>query len=123
MADWLEGFQKIEDISGIPGTVCAVSDVYFISEGSEMTIRETITEIVPNESISMLFTSDFMDMDYKLSMTAEDGKTKISTSTTATGNGLVSKSIIAMIGSSLEAQEETNLASLKKVIEENSKTY
>ncbi len=123
MADWLDGFQKIEQVSGTPGTVGAVSDVYFINEGQEMTIRETITDIVPNESISMLFTSDFMDMDYRLSMESIDGKTKINSRTTCKGNGMVSKSLIAMIGSSIKTQEETNLSNLKKIIEENSKDY
>lgn len=123
MSDWLEGFQKIEQISGTPGTVGAVSDVYFMTDGQEMTIRETITEIVPNESVSMLFTSDFMDMDYKLSMESIDGKTKIYSNTTCKGNGMVSKSFIALMGNSIETQEETNLSNLKKTIEENSKVY
>ncbi|MFS4491720.1 SRPBCC family protein [Maribacter sp. 2308TA10-17] len=123
MSQWLEGFQKFEHVSGTPNTVGAVSDVYFITDGQEMTIRETITDIVPNESVSMKFTSDFMDMDYTLAMESVDGKTKISSSTTATGNGMVSKSIMAMMSSALKTQEETNLTSLKKTIEENSKNY
>ncbi len=123
MSDWLDGFQKTEHVSGTPGTVGAVSDVYFITDGEEMTIRETITGIVPDESISMSFTSDFMDMDYKLTMKSIDGKTKISTNTTAIGNGVISKSIMALIGSSIKAQEETNLSSLKKTIEKNTKNY
>ncbi|SHH64770.1 SRPBCC family protein [Winogradskyella jejuensis] len=122
MADWLEGFQKIEHISGTPDSVGAVSDVHFITEGQEMVIRETITEIVPNESVAMTFTSDFMDMDYKLSMNAVDGKTKISSSTNAKGNGMFSKSLMALMSSSIKEQEETNLANLKKVIEENEST-
>ena len=123
MSDWLDGFQKIEQVSGSPGTVGAISDVYFISEGQEMIVRETITGIVPDESVSMSFASDFMDMDYKLSMTSIDGKTKITSNTTAIGNGMVSKSIMALIGNSIKTQEETNLTNLKKTIEKNSKNY
>ncbi len=123
MSDWLEGFQKIEQVSGSPNTVGAVADIYFVTDGQEMTIRETITEIVPNESVSMLFTSDFMDMDYKLTMESIDGKTKINSSTTCKGNGMVSKSLIALMGNSMETQEKTNLSSLKKTIEQNSKNY
>lgn len=123
MADWLIGFQKMEHVSGTPGTVGAVSDVYFTHEGQDMTIRETITEIAPNESITMLFESDFMDMDYKIGMEPIDGKTKISSSTTAVGNGSVAKSIMALMGGSIKAQEEINLANLKKTIEENTTNY
>ncbi len=123
LSDWLSGFQKVEHVSGTPGTVGAVSDVHFMTDGQEMTIRETITGIVPNQSISMSFTSDFMNMDYKLAMTPVDGKTKISSSTTTKGNGMVSKSMMALMGSSIKAQEDTNLSNLKSTIEKNSKSY
>ncbi|MFC0605512.1 SRPBCC family protein [Winogradskyella pulchriflava] len=123
MADWLPGFQKVEHVSGTPGTVGAVSDVYFINEGQEMVIRETITNLVPNETIEMTFTSDFMNMDYKLNMAPMDGKTKITSSTTTVGNGILAKSMMALAGSSIKAQEETNLENLKKAIEQNTKDY
>jgi len=97
LADWLDGYQKTEIVSGNPGTVGAVSDIYFIQEGEEMIIQETIKEIVPNESISMTFTSDFMDMDYILKMSAVDGKTKISSSSIVEGNGILAKSIAKLI--------------------------
>lgn len=123
MSEWLPGYQKIEHVSGSPGTVGAISDVYFITDGQEMIIRETITDIVSDESIAMSFASDFMDMDYKITMTSLDGKTKISSSTTAIGNGMVSKSLMALMGNSIKKQEETNLANLKNTIEKNSKNY
>ncbi len=123
LADWLPGLQKIEHISGTPGTVGAVSDVYFDNNGQQVIIRETITDIVPNTSISMTYESDFMNMEYTLSMTDIDGKTKINSSTTTVGNGMFSKSLMALMGGSIKAQEETNLANLKKTIEENTKDY
>lgn len=123
LSEWLPGFQKIEHISGSPGTKGAVSNVYFDNNGESMAIKETITNIVPNESISMKYESDFMDMDYKLTVTSFDGKTKINSSTTAEGNGIFSKSIMALMGSSLKEQEETNLLNLKKTIEQNTKNY
>jgi len=123
MSDWLEGFKRVEQVSGTPGTVGAVSNVYFENNGQEMSIQETITEIVPDESISMNFASDFMDMDYKMRMESVNGKTKINTHTIASGNGLFSKSLMAVISSSIKGQELTNLANLKKVIEENNKNY
>lgn len=123
LSDWLPGFQKIEHISGIPGTVGAVSKVYFDNNGENMIIQETITDIVPNEFISMQYESDFMDMDYKLIVTTVNGKTKIHSSTTAKGNGTISKSVMALMGSYLKQQEETNLSNLKKTIEQNTKNY
>lgn len=123
LSEWLPGFQKIEHISGTPGTVGAVSNVYFDNNGQSMSIKETITELVPNESMSMKYESDFMNMDYKIMITSVDGKTKVSSSTIAEGNGLIPKSIMTLIGSSLKKQEETNLSSIKKTVEQNTKNY
>ncbi len=123
LKEWLPGFQRIEHVSGTPGTAGAVSNVYFDNNGELMAIRETITEIVPNESISMTYENDFMEMDYTLMMTEVDGKTKINSSTTAAGNGMFAKSLMVLMGGSIKAQEETNLANLKKTIESNTKSY
>ena len=123
MADWLPGYQKSEHVSGTPGTVGAVSDIYFVNNGQEMVIRETITEIKPKESISMVFEDDFMNMDYTLAMSDVDGKTKIKSYTTAKGNGMVSRSFMALLKGTLEDQEVTNLENLKKTIESNTTDY
>lgn len=123
LSEWLDGFQKIEHISGTPGTMGAVSKVYFDDNGQSMEILETITDIVQNESMSMKYESDFMDMDYKLNLVSVNGQTKIHSITTANGNGLISKSIMALMASSLIEQEETNLSNLKKTIEQNTKDY
>lgn len=123
LSDWLEGFQKVELVSGTAGKVGAVSNVYFDNKGEEMVIKETITDIVPNESISMEFDSDFMHMDYNMSMNEMNGKTKISTTTNCVGNSWFAKSMMVLIGSSIKAQEETNLSKLKALIENNTTDY
>lgn len=123
LADWLPGFEKMEHLSGTPGAVGAVSNVYFNQDGQPMVIKETITEIVPQKSISMIYESDFMNMDYTLELTDVDGKTRINTHTTATGNGVFSKSLMVILSGTIHNQEDINLANLKKTIEENTKSY
>jgi carbon monoxide dehydrogenase subunit G len=123
LPEWLIGFQKIEHVSGTPGTVGAVSDMYFNHNGEQMVIQETITNIIPDESISLSYTSDFMNMNYRLAMTSANGKTQINSSTTTAGNGIISRSIMALMANSIREQEETNLANLKKAIEQNRKRY
>lgn len=123
LSEWLPGFQKMEHISGTPGTVGAVADVYFDTNGQKMTIRETITGLVPNESISMSYTSDFMTMDYDMAMSSDNGKTKIQSSTKVRGNGLFSRSMVVLMAGSFRSQEESNLTNLKKTIEQNTKDY
>lgn len=124
LKEWLPGIQKVEPVSGDPGTVGAVSDIYFDSDGQKMTIRETITALKPGESIAMTYTSDFMNMDYQLRASPVDnGKTQLSSHSIVTGNGMFSKSMLAVMSGTLKQQEETNLRNLKKAIEQNTKNY
>ncbi len=123
LSEWLPGFQKIEHISGEAGTVGSVSNVYFIENGEQMIVKETITDIIPEESISMTYESEFMTMEYRMSIADLGEKTKIKTNTTVRGNGIMFSSIIAFIGNTIKEQEEENLSKLKKTIENNKKVY
>jgi hypothetical protein len=123
MSEWLEGFKKIEHVSGTPKTVGNVSNVYFTFNGKEMVVKRTITAIKLFESVESLSETDFMNMEYGVKMTAIGEKTKISSTTTVKGNGMFAKSLVAFMGGSLKKQEETNLAKLKNTIEANTKKY
>lgn len=123
MSEWLTGYQKIEHISGTPGTVGAVSDMHFVENGKNTVIRETITEIVPEKSISMTFENDFMDMDYTMTIAPENGNSKINSYTTVEGNGIFAKPMTTIFAGSFKNQEQTNLSKLKSTIENNTKNY
>lgn len=123
MSEWLEGFIKIEHVSGTPKTVGNVSNVYFETNGKEMVVKRTITAIKLFESMESLSETDFMNMEYSVNMTAIGEKTKISSSTTVKGNGIFAKSLMVFMSGSLEKSEETNLAKLKNTIEANTKKY
>lgn len=123
MSEWLDGFIKIEHVSGIPKTVGNVSNVHFTHKGKEMVVKRTITAIKLFESMKSLSETEFMNMEYNVNMTAIGEKTKITSSTTVKGNGIINKSLIVLMGSSLKKQEKTNLANLKNTIEANTKKY
>src|SRR5687767_4769587 len=123
MSEWLEGFKRIEHVSGTPKTVGNVSNVYFTINGKEMVVKRTITAIKLFESVESLSETDFMNMEYRVKMTAIGEKTKISSSTTVKGNGMFAKSLMVFMGGSLKKQEETNLKKLKNTIEANTKKY
>lgn len=123
MSEWLEGFIKIEHVSGAPKTVGNVSNVFFINNGKEMVVKRTITAIKLFESIESLNETDFMNMEYNVRMTAIGEKTKIKSSTTVKGNGIFSKSLMVFMSGFLKKQENTNLANLKNTIESNTKKY
>ena len=123
LPEWLNGFKKTELVSGQANTVGAVSNVYFVEDGQETVIKETITNIKANELMAMQFSMDFMDMDYEMSFEETSGKTRVKTVSTTTGNGLFAKSMVALMGGAMKDQEDVNLKNLKKVIETNTKNY
>lgn len=120
---WINGFKRIELVSGEKNAVGAVSNVYVEDEGEEIMMTETITAIMPGEQMVMTFSMDFMNMDYEMLFEETDGKTKITTKSTTTGNGMMAKSMISFMPDAMRTQEKENLQSLKRIIEENTKNY
>ncbi len=123
LSKWIKGFKKSELVSGTANTKGAVSNVYIEERGEEMVMKETITAIQLNEHIGMTFTMDFMDMDYEMFFKEKEGKTTIISKSTTAGNGIIAKSMISFMKSTMKAQEDENLNNLKKLIEENTKNY
>jgi len=123
LPEWIKGFQRTELVSGTANTVGAVSKVYVKENGKEMVMEETITAIEPNDHIEMTFSMDFMNMDYKMKMEEKDGKTHIRSTSSTVGNGIFAKSMIAFMPKAMKAQEDENMNTLKRLIEENTKDY
>ncbi len=121
--EWIKGFKKSELISGTANTVGAVSNIYFDEGGKEMVMKETITKIEPDKMIAMNFSMDFMDMDYEMYLSEENGSTLIKTKTETKGNSFMARCIVAFMGGSMKKQEDINLNNLKEVIEKNTKAY
>lgn len=123
LPEWIDGFQKTELVSGTHNTVGAVSNVYVEENGQEMVMQETINAIKAPDHLNMTFTMDFMDMDYDMALSNDNGKTLIVTKSKTTGNGLIAKSMISFMTSAMKKQEDANLSNLKRLIEENTKNY
>lgn len=123
ISEWLTEIKKIEMVSGTENTVGSVYNIYFNDNDQEMIMKETITAIKPNEHISMTFTMDFMNMDYEMNLSEEDGKTIIRSKSKTTGNGIMAKSILSFMTGSMKKQEDENMKNLKTVIDNNTKNY
>lgn len=123
MSKWILGYKRMEHVSGTPNTVGAVSNVFVDDNGEEMVMQETITTIQENEKMGMVFSMDFMEMDFEINFDEKDGKTTITTISTTEGNGMVAKSMMAFMSGMMKEQEMKNLSNLKKVIEENTTDY
>ena len=121
---WLKGIKDLKHISGEKGTVGAVTQYTFDQNGQESVIEETITSISDNQYISMDFVmEDVMDMDYRMDFEIKDGKTYITSSTTTKGIGLLMRSMVSFMTSSMQSQEDENMNNLKTMIEQNTTNY
>lgn len=123
LPDWIKGYKKSELISGTPNTLGAVTKVYIEENGTEMSMQETITALEPNKRMGMSFTMDFMNMDYDMRLEDKGDHTIVRTNSKTIGNGMIAKSMISFMPSSMEAQELENLGNLKRLAEENTKDY
>ena len=123
LPQWIEGFKRTELVSGTANTVGAVSHNYIDNGGEEMMMTETITDIQPMKKIAMDFSMDMMDMEYEMNLTEKDGKTIVRSETITKGNGLFLQSLFSFSKSGMQAQEDKNMASLKKLVEENTTNY
>jgi carbon monoxide dehydrogenase subunit G len=124
ISQWLKGITNIEHVSGEKGAVGAVTKYTFDENGQESTILETLKTMRPNEQVAMDFTMEgVMTMDYKVDFVEKNGKTYIKSSTITKGDGIIMRSMIPFMKSTMQAQEDENLNNLKKLIEENTTDY
>lgn len=124
ITQWLKGITDIKHISGEKGKVGGVTQYTFNDNGQESIIVETIKSITPNKQINMDFVMEgVMNMDYTLDFTESNGKTTIKSSTTNKGEGIIMKSMMPFMKSSMKAQEDENMNNLKKLINENTTNY
>jgi len=121
---WIKGFKSTELVSGTENTAGAVSKIYVSEGGQDMVMTETIKAVEEYENLEMEFSMDFMNMDYQISFEEkEPGKTVITSNTTTRGNGMMAKSIVSFMTGAMKKQEDENLMSLRKIIDENTKNY
>lgn len=125
---WIEGFKSIELLSGEEGSAGSKYKVIVNpGEGQEdFEMIETIVSIKEKDHIKLSFDSDNMLFEQKTTFTEKDGQTNIRTESKVIGNGLLMKSMFAMMeamGGMFQKQEEKNIEALKKAIESNVTQY
>jgi len=119
LGQWIDGYVKTEHVSGTKNTVGAVSNIYILDpKGNEMMMQETLKEIIPNEKVAMHFTMGPMIMDYDMTLEAKGNQTTVTSSTVTSATGLM-KLMTPFMQGGMKANEDKNMASLKRVIEKN----
>ncbi|TXC82093.1 SRPBCC family protein [Luteibaculum oceani] len=121
--EWLKEVKKIEHISGEKGKAGAESKIYVEQNGEEMFMVETINSIEEQDHMECTFTMDFMTMDYRIQLEDLGGKTRVTSKSVTTGNGMMAKSMLAFMGGAMEDQENLNMTNLKTLVENNTVDY
>ena len=80
-------------------------------------MKETITELVPNQKMAMNFSMDFMDMDYEMILQDQGDKTAVTSKSITRGNGLFAKAMVSWMKGGMKKQEDKNMAKLKGIVE------
>ena len=124
---WLDGFKSMELTEGNKGEVGSKYKIV-VNPGNgqeDFEMIETLKEIRENEYVDMHFDSESMIFNQKMFFSEENGKTTIKTESDVAGKGLVTKSMMAVMGmfGAFEQQEQKNMDNLKKLIEENTTDY
>lgn len=127
-AEWLEGFQSMELLSGNKFEVGSTYKI-IVQPGDgqpPFEMIETLESIKEFDHVEMTFDSDMMDFYQKMTFEEKDGKTIIKTDNTVVGNGIIMHSMFALmegLGGTFTKQESKNQNGLKRVIEENTTDY
>ncbi len=128
LGQWIRGFKSIELISGEEGAVGSKYKVVVDpGEGQpEFIMTETIASKKEMDHITLKFDSDMMVFDQTTTFAEVAGKTTITTDSKVKGNGMMMRSMFALmtlLSDSFHEQEIKNVEALKKVIMENTTEY
>lgn len=120
---WLTGLKRMELISGEEGQVGTKAKYIMDSNGSEIEMIETIKARTDYERMTLEMDSDILTNNLDMKFTEKDGKTIIKSTNIAQGKGMIMRSMMVLIKSSIIAEDQKIMNNMKRVIEENTTNY
>jgi uncharacterized protein YndB with AHSA1/START domain len=115
---WLSGFQKVEQVSGVPGTVGAKARHYFLDRGKELVLDEDIIEVIPQKKfVGTLGSSMMVNTVTNYFIDLGNGQTEYSLSSDTQFKGFLWKQIGPLMKGEFKKRQEKDLRTLKLVLE------
>ena len=115
---WLGGFQRLEHISGTPGTVGAKARHYFLEKGKELVMEEEIIEEIPEKKFVGTLSSPMMvNTVTNYFNDLGNSQTEYSLSSDTQFKGFFWKQIGPLMKSEFKKRQENDLQRLKQVLE------
>jgi len=118
MDQWLVGMESIETLEGDPMTEGSRYRMTFNVEGEEIIVTETVTDVQPVELFAFDLESDALTSYNEIRFIPVDSTTtRIEARSTAQGNGIFWKSLLALSGSVMQQESQKSYDKLKRLIE------
>ncbi len=117
MGEWLEGFQKFETISGKTNEVGSKFRLYFIEDGNEVVLTETLTAFRVPELFAMRLEHEIMTNDVEVTFSEENGKTIMVQKENAVGANILWRIMFAAMKSNFQDRAKKTLEKLKANVE------
>ena len=115
---WLSGFQKVEPVSGEPGTVGSKAKHYFLERGKELVLHEEIIEVIPGKKFASTLGSSMMVNQVTSYFTdLGNGQTEYSLSSDTQFKGFLWKQLGPLMKGEFKKRQEKDLQTLKQVLE------
>lgn len=116
---WLAEFHSIENISGSLNEIGSQWSVNYTSaEGNPVSIKHTLTAYAANQKIGYDYDNEWLTGQTIVTFEAVDDNTTTMTMVQQySGKGIVQNTILFLIQGSIEEVSQSNLESLKKLIE------
>src|SRR5215203_2577684 len=115
---WLGGFQRFEQVSGIPGTVGAKAKHYFLEKGKELMVDEEIMEVIPEKKfLGTLASSMMVNTVTNYFNDLPNNQTEYSLSSDTQFKGFFWKQVGPLMKGEFKKRQENDLQKLKQVLE------
>lgn len=115
---WLSGFQKVEHVSGVPGTVGAKAKHYFLERGKELILDEEILEVIPEKKfVGTLGSSMMLNTVTNYFKDIGNGQTEYSISSDTQFKGFLWKQIGPLMKGEFKKRQERDMQTIKEVLE------
>ncbi|MCB1023558.1 MAG: SRPBCC family protein [Acidobacteria bacterium] len=118
MAERIDGFLKIEPISGSRNKPGDKSRLSFDRDGHQIVMTETITEYKEQKTFAFRLENEVITDDARVTFKAAEGKTIVSQEDTIVGGNILWRSLFAVLRSSMKSNVEKLLLNLKTNLEQ-----
>jgi uncharacterized membrane protein len=117
MGKWMNNFKGIKNISGEKNEVGSKWQMSFDENGRSLLITETVTAFEQDKHFAFNMDDDFASFKVDIRFEEKNGQTIITQTSEGGGKGVISRSLIALMGGRIQKQQVEMYDKLKALVE------